>query len=499
MDSVDRMMRLFSGYRGAHGTHGSPTTSRGVKKEIKKTASTVREPVTRSIWEQHLRGERPLGVIPITEENMCHWGCIDVDVYDLDHAEAVKKMEHLPLVGCRTKSGGLHAFLFLSSPAPAEDMRASLQSIAASLGWGGCEIFPKQTEVLAQRGDIGNWLNMPYLGGNETDRYCIKKNGLAMSLEEFLRYAERKRIDSLDSISVDVTEELSDGPPCLQHLTKTGFPEGTRNNGLFALGIYAKKKYGENWRTHLEEMNQRYMSPPLNSDEVVSVQRSLEKKDYNYSCREVPLCNFCESAVCKTRKFGVGTAGQYPEISGLSKLETDPPIWFLDIEGHRVELDTTELQEYRKFQKACMEQITVYYMPVRNDTWAAMVGSAMEHAVIIEAPREMSVYGHFMELLESFCRDRHRGQRWQDIHDGRPFYDEETDAHWFRLRDFSELLDRQGFKNWGRNKIGKELKQLGGQQGKNIEGRYVNLFYVPDSIFDSAAPVSTPPAPRDPL
>lgn len=499
MDRTDRMMRLFAGYRGAHGTHGTPTSSRGVKQEIKKSAATVREPVTRELWQKHLDGERPLGVIPITEENTCNWGCIDVDVYDLDFQLVIKKLRDLPLVPCKTKSGGLHAFLFVSEPVPAEEMRSTLQTLAASLGWGECEIFPKQTQVLSQRGDLGNWLNMPYLAGDKTERYGLKPNGLAMSLSEFLRHAEGKAVADIRSVSVGLTEDLSDGPPCLQHLTASGFPEGTRNNGLFALGIYTKKKFGENWRVHLEDMNQKYMDPPLGSDEVVTVQKSLEKKDYNYSCKEVPLCNFCESSLCKTRKFGVGTAGQYPEISGLSKLETDPPIWFLDIEGHRVELETGELQEYRKFQKACMDQITVFFMPVKADTWASMVGSAMENAVIIEAPREMGVYGHFMELLESFCKDRHRGQRWQDIFDGRPFFEEETSQHWFRLGDFTPFLEREGFRVWGRNKIGKELKQVGGQKGKNIEGRYVNLFYVSDEIFGQTVPPSPPSMSEEPI
>jgi hypothetical protein len=146
-----------------------------------------------------------------------------------------------------------------------------------------------------------------------------------------------------------------------------------------------------------------------------------------------------------------------------------------------------------------MEQLTVFYMPLSAPVWASMVGSAMEHAVIIEAPREMSISGYFMELVESFCRDRHRGQRWQDVHDGRPYYDEETNAHWFRLRDLTQHLEREGFRHWGRNKIGKELKQIGGQGGRNIEGRFVNMFYIDDDAFEPDAEVTTPEPPREPL
>lgn len=493
------MMRLFEGYREAHGTHGTPSSSRGVKKEIKKTASTVREPVTAELWRQHIAGDRPLGIIPINEENMSRWGCIDVDRYDVDHAEAVWKLRDTPLVVCRSKSGGMHVFLFSQEFVPADEMRHTLQSLAASNGWGGSEIFPKQTQILKERGDLGNWLNMPYLGGDSTERYCVKENGLAMSLEEFLDFAESRAVDDLESVEPEAGEDLSDGPPCLQHLTGQGFPDGMRNNGLFALGVYCKKKYGEHWRHHLEEFNRTSMRPPLESDEVMDIQKRLEKKDYNYACKDVPLCNFCESAVCRTRKFGVGASGLFPEISGLSKLESDPPIWFLDIEGKRIELDTSQLQEYRLFQKACMEQITVFYMPMRADTWASMIGSAMESAVIIEAPHEMSTHGHFMEILDSFCHDRHRGQRWQDIFDGRPFYDEDTKAHWFRLKDLIKLLERENFRQWGRNKIGKEVKQLGGQRGVNIEGKFVRLFFVPDDIFEDPDPDVSPPEVGDPI
>lgn len=499
MSNAERMMRLFAGYRGAHGTHGTPTVSRSVKQEIKKTAATIREPVSAALWEQHLRGERALGIIPINEENECFWGCIDIDSYDLDHADIVSKMADVPSVVCRSKSGGAHVFVFLSSPAPAADMRAALQAVAAARGWGGSEIFPKQTQIFQERGDVGNWLNMPYLGGDDTERYAVRDSGLAMSLSEFLDTAEGRRIQDLSSVVPKVGESISDGPPCLQHLTSTKFPDGTRNSGLFALGIYCKKKFGEKWREKLEDMNRSYMNPPLESGEVLGVMQRLEKKDYNYSCKDQPLCSHCDSSLCRTRRYGVGGAGAFPEISGLSKLDTDPPIWFVDIGDDRIELETAQLQDYRLFQKACMEQITVFYMPVRAETWAVTLSSALESAVIIEAPREMSVEGQFMELLESFCRDRHRGERWQDIFDGRPYLDEETGAHWFRLRDLQDLLERRGFRRWGRNKVGTYLREIGGQQGRNIEGKFVRLFFVPDDVFDAPDPDSAPPRPRDPI
>lgn len=510
---AERMMSLFRGFSGAHGTHGrtKKNDSKGGKLEIKETARTVQEPVTVELWEKHLSGEKALGIIPIDERNECVWGCIDVDRYDIDHADIVKEIRRrkLPLVLARTKSGGAHAYLFLSSPAPAADVRATLKGMAASMGWGDCEIFPKQTQVLLERGDLGSWLNMPYLGGNKTERYAVKETMAAYSIEEFLAHAESMRVSIDDAIATSGGPEergeaagggdMADGPPCLENLTQQGFPEGTRNNGLFAMGIYCKKKYGEHWKQQLEEMNRKYMKPPLAADEVISVLRSLEKKDYNYSCREQPLCSFCNSTVCRGRKFGVGGSGLYPHISGLAKLDTQPPVWFMDIEDRRVELTTSELQNYRLFQHVCMDQLTVFYMPIRMETWVSIVGEAMQNAIIIEASADMSIHGHFMELLEMFCMDRHRGERWEDIHQGRPYLDPDTASHWFRLKDFMSLLEREGFRHYGRNKVGQLLTEMGSREGRNIGGKYVNLFMVPEDAFDETPSAVLPPAPKEPV
>lgn len=511
---AEKMMTLFLGFEDAHGTHGSTdkNSNKGGKLEIKKSARTIREPVTVELWEKHLSGDRPLGIIPIRRDNTSVWGCIDVDRYDINHGEVVKeiKKRNLPLVVCKTKSGGIHAYLFLKSPSPAIELRSVLKNIAASLGWGDCEIFPKQNQILVEKGDLGNWLNMPYLNGDETSRYCVKENGLAMSLSEFFKLADAQSV-YLDDVQITrpVASEkkgqsesdipFGDGPPCLQHLSIQGLPDGNRNKGLFAMGIYCKKKYGETWKDHLEEMNRQFVNPPLDSEEMMGVIKNLEKSEYNYSCRDTPLCTHCESAVCRGRKFGVGGSGQYPTISGLSKLNSEPPIWFLDIDGERIELTTNDLQNYRAFQAACMEQLTIFFMPIKGETWAQMVGESMQNASIIEVPPEMSIKGHFMELLESFVTDRHKGERWEDIFQGRPYYDYETEMHWFRLSDFMKLLERENFKHWGRNKVGKLLGDMGTKKGKNIAGKFVNLFAVPDSLFTADPSAIIPDVPVDPI
>ena len=93
------------------------------------------KPVTDELWTNHLGGEGPaLGIIPITENNDCRWGCIDIDEYDLDHVSLIKSIRNLklPVVLCRSKSGGAHVFLFTKENIPASLMQSKLKQMALS-------------------------------------------------------------------------------------------------------------------------------------------------------------------------------------------------------------------------------------------------------------------------------------------------------------------------------------------------------------------------------
>ena len=188
---------LFAGSDIAHGTF---EINQGDRADGKKqgVAKVLREATTMEMWEEHLKGGTGLGIIPISSDNTCRWGAIDVDSYTVDHKGLVEKLElsKIPAVVGRSKSGGAHIWIFVKEKVPAADMQRKMVELAAALGFADSEIFPKQTVILADRGDTGNFLNMPYHSGDRTVRYAFGSNQESLTSEEFIRSAKKNSVKS---------------------------------------------------------------------------------------------------------------------------------------------------------------------------------------------------------------------------------------------------------------------------------------------------------------
>lgn len=504
-DLAERFMRLLEGYDGAHGTYRSEEKKNGsVKSEIKKTARTLREPVTPELWDQHLAGERPLGIIPIRADDSCKWAAVDIDQYDLDLGAIVKQLAELgvPGVVCRTKSGGAHVFVFLSEPVPADEVMAKMRELAARLGHGDAEVFPKQDHMLLDRGDLGNWLNMPYFGGDSTQRYAVKPDGRGMSMSEFLRLGFASQVDANVFAGLLASKRnpvFADGPPCLEVLTASGFPQGTRNNGLFALGVLCKKMHPDNWPAELEKWNHQYMKPPLSTDEVKVVIKSLNKRDYQYRCKDQPLCSYCDARKCRTRKYGVGPGNESTLIESIQILETTPPLFFATVSvGGVVEVKSEQLLSSREFQRECLIQLRKLVPVYKLDDWLPQVQNAIDKATLIEAPEEVSVTGEFKERLEQFCTDRFAAENRDEILLGKPWLDEDTGRVWFRLQDLQDYLRRQGFIYMTRGQYTTRLREMGGGDGFfNLRGRGVRVWWIPNDKLQRQREEHETPLPGD--
>ena len=319
---AERFMRLFAGFEDAYGLYNGLQDHRVDGKILGTERRTVRGKLTVDLWQAHLAGKSGLGVIPIRADSTACFGAIDIDVYaELNHIEiaALLMRRNLPLVVCRSKSGGAHLYLFASAPVPAQLMIGKLREIAACVGHGTAEVFPKQRAVSWEQGEVGNWINMPYFDRMLGARYAVCADGDVMEIPEFLDLAERsaQSIQWFQEPLAKPPAEMPQGPPCLQHLIQIGFPAGSRNQGLFNLGLYYKKADPDHWETALEEANRKYVNPPLPAEEVSTILKSLRKKSYNYRCNEQPIAAHCNARLCRSRKFGIGAGKGALEIGAI--------------------------------------------------------------------------------------------------------------------------------------------------------------------------------------
>tara|TARA_R110001592_G_scaffold271971_1_gene538501 strand:+ start:414 stop:1946 length:1533 start_codon:yes stop_codon:yes gene_type:complete len=454
---MDKFKNIFEGNKSAYGQLilTGETTDKG--KAVGK-AFIKKEPIPDQLWQEHLDGKDPaLGVIPINENNQCKWGCIDVDEYTgLDHKKiaAAIKLQNFPLVMFRSKSGGAHLFLFTKDFIPAVLMQAKLKTMSEALGFGGSEIFPKQTEILVERGDTGNFLNLPYHGGIRGLRYAMDENGDAIKLEDFYTYYDeivltQEQVQEIvvqkDKI-VKVKEAFKDGPPCLNKLAADGFGDGSRNNGLFNIAVYRKQANPDNWEDKVMEDNQTHMDPPLGFQEVKQLLGSIGKRGYDkYRCKDQPICGVCNAAKCRTKKFGVGfEEEQMPELDTLTVINSDPPQWFLNVAGKRVVFTAEELHNPTLFSIGCMKQAKVITpIPKPKDWREVYLKPLMAGLVEIEALESLNPKEQIENLLYDFTVHRAKARTKEDILLKTAWTDE--GYTYFRMRDFYAFAKKN---NW---------------------------------------------------
>lgn len=486
----ERFMAAFEGFSAAHGQTQISEERRAGKQ--KANSRIVRQPLTLDLVKSHLGGARGVGSIPIKENNKCLFGALDIDQYPLDLAAIDRRLREseIPCIVCRSKSGGAHIFFFFTEEISAGEFRDKAGEISAFLGYGGCEIFPKQEQILVERGDVGNFINLPYFDHEQTTRYAVKEDGQDATLEEFVELVEKRKCTPKEFVNTKLgnsIDEFNEYPPCLQGMFSDGVPEGTRNTVMFAACVACKKEQPESWKSRLEEINTKYVQPSLPASEIVTIQQQHEKKEYGYPCQQEPLKSRCNKSLCKTRKHGVGGNRASADITGLCVVKSEPPVWFCDVDGSRVELTTEELQTPQKFQKACMEQVRIMPPLLKMADWQDLVSMMMEDMSEIDVPEELTYKGQFVDYLEEFCVGRVQAASPEELSLGKPWTDE--GITYFRIEALIKYLRNHRFDSYSRGQIQERLKEMnpdgkanGFKKFKDSKGEWKNIrvWHVPE-------------------
>lgn len=514
MNSLEEAKSLMSIFEGSDLAFGRTELTEHITTTGKHEAKCWMEkrPVTEEDWKRHIEGIAALGIPPINSQSMVKFGAIDVDQYQgLSLEDLCRDISraNLPLVVCRSKSGGPHIYLFVEDWVPARQMVEKLDGLAAYFGFGTSEIFPKQVTIgthNAAHKDYGNWINMPYFNRDKNFRVGLDENGEPITkIEDFITFVQSRTIpikllDTVTPLAEDGGDKIfPGGPPCLNNIFAKGkAAQGNRNIVLFNVATYTKKAFPDNWENKLDEYN-RLLETPLPGKELEAMKKSHERKEYYYKCRESPLCDYCNSQVCSAREHGVGSGKILPNNRSLTCIRTSPSIWYLDItpgdgSTHRISLSTDELQSPHLFQKRCMDTICLMPPIPKREVWADTVRDLMKNCTVIEMPYETTPQGQLKEHLEDFVIEYSSTKDPKDMLRGNVYSGPKE--YWFRWVDFKKHLEVKRFDLLKQHEIlavlRSEFKAMKGKQ--HLAGRFTNFLKIPKDLLVAGKPEDLPVA-----
>lgn len=455
-------------------------------------------------WEAHLNAKVGVGCVPIQDDATVWWAAIDIDNHGDDKdipiaALDVKAREHkLPVVLCRSKSGGVHAYLFLKRPEPAPRVRALMARWAEVLGFKGAEIFPKQGSLHKQASgnlSLGNWINMPYFGGTDTGRYAFH-SGKKLTVEQFLDTAESSKADD-SSLMAPLLADHPDAPPCIQHLLTNGAGQGTRNEAMFNITVYLRRRDPESFRSAAAELNQLIFDKPLPKVECQRTILSGGRPDYSYRCGEEPIVSACDRDACLQRKYGITdkdlqtqtVVQDLPEFSNLTKFITDPVRWEMTVGGKRVaNISTPQLLDWKFMRELIAEKLLRIVPMIKAQEWERILQPLMETVRIVDTPDDASVSGIIRMRLREFSAKCDLSSRGEDPAErmallrGQPVVVKVDGARCvtFRAQDFVNYLKRTKSEELKGVNLWFAVRELGVIHQKIRVGKsIINVWYMP--------------------
>lgn len=384
-----RFALLFKGKTNTYVKNLLPKEKPAKGEKIKTTITNEKGKVDDNLLMSHLSGEFGVGICPVTTDGKCLFGVLDIDYYK----GKIRKMldiirdYQLPLVPFRSKSGGLHCYLFLSRGVSAKTMRDTLSliikvfSLDKMYGEEKVEVFPKQDKVTED--GFGSSITLPYFNAEEPYTYLLDLDGNEVPFEEALNQIQ-KRFTTIETVR-EALENLpyNDAPPCLQRILLSGLVGGEdtgRNNFLFSFALYASKKYGlEGFASYVHELNNSFECP-IEESAVESTIASIKSKEYSYRCKDIPCNGFCDKSLCKKREFGLGREkGHFSNIEygQLFRYKTAEPyyVWQLKLQGSEGDFknivfrDEGELLDQKNFAKVCVRLLNFAPGQVHTNDW----------------------------------------------------------------------------------------------------------------------------------
>ena len=390
------------------------------------------KPITEFDYKQHLDGTKSIGIQPCNDNDLARFGAIDIDpkIYkDLDvkyYLDIIQEKE-LPLIPIKSKSGGLHLYLFTKELVRAKVIKDFLEDILFLFKLPiNTEIFPKQTKLGSDTNGNkvnGNFINLPYFGKKE--RVAIDPSGKEIPFDLFLQCVELNKVDSkqIKELSDNLiqkaldggAEEFKDGPPCLEILSKNKMKDG-RDRFLYNYMVFSKKKYSDDWKNKVLQAGRNYFefNQTWTDDHIKMKIKNWEKQEKGHTCSDELLSPVCVKSECVKRKFGIISDRKidWPLMTNLIKVDFKPdPEYYLTVENKKGESvsvhakDVNKLKDQKELRGLIMAQADIFPPPIKAMDFHAMINALLDTQDTVQpAPGTRP-----MEILKKLIREHING------------------------------------------------------------------------------------------
>ena len=451
----DHLLELFEG-DSSQFIKVTQTGGQDERGKRKADYLTLHEPVTSSLWKDHLEGKFVIGLRPERDEKI-KWGCIDVDPQNYKDYSSKKyidiiKQNKLPLIPVRSKSGGLHIFLFL------KDWEDKQQVLKILHKWNNDyfmanEVFP-----------MNKALGMPYFNAKMTTEFAYNDEGTPVMLEAFLGIVEKKRttIEQIKNFKATTYEPESnwrDSPPCVQKMIQEKWSGNHRNDFLFNVLVLECKKNENISISDLidigKKRNTEIFTPPLPEKEVITTAKSVKKNGYFYKCPPklnaiTPICN---KELCKNRSLGIfqETPAMIDEFEDVLFIrDIKESFYKFRYHGEEIMVKPEDLASELNFKKKLLNyKILWKNLPRRQkvNMWDLFLDALVKKA---EESEEFN-YAETLEdiryqTLKEFFEDTIEQDDFQKLKDGYVVLDSKTNICYFK---------RTTLDNWMKKKMNK--------------------------------------------
>ncbi len=214
-------LRLWDGYEQRHIELVDTNLSKEDSGKVKVKTVTVEGPLTPELAWAHLDGKASIGVAPVKADSTCRFGVLDIDWYDMPEDEVHKVRDRLRTVcaAFRSKSRGLHVYIFTSEPVPAQVMHDYLVALRKRLPkeiQKKTEIFPKDTQTLIGPNNQPTAVNVPMKSTQREMVFLIDRGGQnAFKCDDLAPIVALRHIDARCRVDAATMEAIVGETPSL--------------------------------------------------------------------------------------------------------------------------------------------------------------------------------------------------------------------------------------------------------------------------------------------